>query len=480
MARFAEAHETHAGVVFLLGDRAYKLKKPVDLGFLDFRTLASRRQVCLREVELNRRFSPDVYLGVDEVRDPDGEPCEYLVVMRRMPPERRLKRLVTVGEPVADDVRQLARQLAAFHSTARRDEEISAEGARDALRQRWVDTFEQVRPFHELLGREQASEVERLTLRFLDGRDDLFAARIADGRVVDGHGDLITEDVFCLPDGPRVLDCLEFDDRLRYVDGLDDAAFLAAELERLGAYPLAEQFLDWYAEFAADPAPATLRHHYIAYRAYVRAKVACLRHDQGDPDAAADARQFAAIAWSHLRAGAVRLIVVGGLPGSGKSTLAGALADRLGAVLHSSDRTRKSLAGIDPMQRAGAAYQEGIYTPEWTDRTYDAMLERAGPLLAQGESVVLDASFAARRHREAAEQLAGQTASDLVAVRCEAPDELIRERVATRAPGPSDADLPVVEEMAAEFDPWPTATAVDTSGPPGSAVTRVLQQMFPV
>ncbi|MGH3746403.1 MAG: hypothetical protein ACRDT8_03295 [Micromonosporaceae bacterium] len=142
MARFAEAHETHAGVVFLLGDRAYKLKKPVDLGFLDFRTLASRRQVCLREVELNRRFSPDVYLGVDEVRDPDGEPCEYLVVMRRMPPERRLKRLVTVGEPVADDVRQLARQLAAFHSTARRDEEISAEGARDALRQRWVDTFE--------------------------------------------------------------------------------------------------------------------------------------------------------------------------------------------------------------------------------------------------------------------------------------------------------------------------------------------------
>src|SRR5690606_6459644 len=158
------------------------------------------------------------------------------------------------------------------------------------------------------------------------------------------------------------------------------------------------------------------RHHYIAYRAYVRAKVACLRHAQDDPDAASDARQYAGIAYAHLRTAAVRLILVGGLPGSGKSTLAGALADRLGAGLHSSDRTRKALAGLDPMQRAGAAYQEGIYTPEWTDRTYQTMLERARPLLERGESVVLDASFAARRHRDAARRLAEDTSTDLVCV----------------------------------------------------------------
>ena len=174
------------------------------------------------------------------------------------------------------------------------------------------------------------------------------AARAQAGRIVDGHGDLLADDIFCLDDGPRILDCLDFDDRLRWVDGLDDAAFLAMDLERLGAPGLAEQFTGWYAEYSGDPAPTSLRHHYTAYRSLVRAKVDFLRAIQGDPEAAAVARQLLGMALKHLRAAVVTLVMVGGLPGTGKSALSAAIAGRFGFTALSSDQIRKELAGVSP------------------------------------------------------------------------------------------------------------------------------------
>ena len=325
-------------MVFFAGDRAYKLKKPVNLGFLDFSTPEARAAACQREVELNRRFAPDVYLGVAEVRDPGGQVCDHLVAMRRMPARRRLSALVQAREPVSAAVRQVARILAAQHASAPRGPAISEQGSRDALWRRWKDNTGQIRPLlGGVLEESEVDEVQRLAGRFLAGRAPLFDARIRDGRVVDGHGDLLAEDIFCLPDGPRILDCLEFDDRLRWVDGLDDAAFLAMDLERLGASELAERFTGWYTEYSGDPAPASLRHHYIAYRAFVRAKISCLRCRQGDPLAGGEARQLAALALRHLHAGAITLILIGGLPGTGKSALAGALAG-LGFTVLNSDR----------------------------------------------------------------------------------------------------------------------------------------------
>ena len=204
---------------------------------------------------------------------------------------------------------------------------ISEQGSRDALWRRWEDNIEQIRPLRgEMLGVSDVGEVQRLAGRFLAGRAPLFDARVRGGRVLDGHGDLLAEDIFCLPDGPRILDCLEFDDRLRWVDGLDDAAFLAMDLERLGAGELADRSTGWYLEYSGDCAPVSLRHHYTAYRAFVRAKVSCLRCSQGDPAAGGEARQLAALALRHLHAGAVTLVLIGGLPGTGKSALAGVLA----------------------------------------------------------------------------------------------------------------------------------------------------------
>jgi aminoglycoside phosphotransferase family enzyme/predicted kinase len=460
---FAAVHETHIGVVFLVGDRAYKIKKPVRNGFLDFSTPELRLAACRREIELNRRLAADVYLGLSEVTDPAGGPAEPAVVMRRMPPSTRLSTLVSQGDEVSAQLRALARLLAAFHSHAGRGPHIDAEGSRDALLARWTDSFAQVQRFRAgVLGDAVQSDIERLTHRFLAGRTALFDDRVAEGRILDGHGDLIADDVFCLPDGPRALDCLEFDDRLRYVDGLDDAAFLAMDLDRLGSPDLAELFLDDYAEFAGDPAPAALRHHYIAYRAFVRTKVACLRYEQGDRAAGDDVKRDADLTLRHLELGAVRMALVGGLPGAGKTTVAGALADGAGAVLLSSDRLRKELAGLDPLTPAPAGYREQLYAPAATDRVYTEMRRRAALLMARGESVVLDASWTSAEQRRAAVEVARASSAELVELRCVVAPAIAAARVRDRAPGPSDASAPIAAAMATDADPWPSSTDIPT------------------
>ncbi len=472
----ADVVETHAGVVFFVGDRAYKLKKPVNLGFLDFSTRDRRERACHREVELNRRFSPDVYFGVADVTLSSGEPCDHLVVMRRMPSERRLSKLVEAHEPVSDALRAIARLLARAHAAARRGDQISAEGTRDALRGRWADSFDQVRPFHgRAISSSDAVEIERLALRFLDGRERLFTARIHEGRIIDGHGDLMADDIFCLEDGPRILDCLDFDDRLRWLDGLDDAAFLCMDLERLRAPRLAEHFLAWYSEYAGDPAPSSLRHHYVAYRAFIRAKVACLRWSQGDTTASAAAGRFAEIALRHLNAGAVKVVLVGGQPGTGKTALSEGLGDRLGYTVLNSDRIRKELADISPDISAAAAFGTGIYTTFWTRRTYAELLKRAAQLVSYGESVIIDASWTSAQFRADAAKLSEQ--AELIALNCQTP--LAEERLLTRPPGASDADPAIAARMAETADPWPEAIVIDTSGPIADSVEQGLRAVHP-
>ncbi|WP_053764152.1 AAA family ATPase [Streptomyces sp. AS58] len=472
--------ETHTAIVFFAGDRAYKLKKPVDLEFVNYTTVAARRAACEREVRLNRRFAPDVYLGLGEFRSPEREEAEPFVVMRRMPKDRRLSHLVREGAAVDGVLRTVARHLAAWHAEGPRHRDVAEHGTRDALWSRWQAGFAQV---HALaadgLTLDGVDEAEQLVCRYLAGREPLFDARIEQGRVVDGHGDLRAEDIFCLDDGPRVLDCLEFDDHLRCVDGLDDAAFLSMDLEQLGAPEAASYFLARYSQYSGDPAPPSLWHHYVAYRAFVRAKVSLIQASQGAPGAEATSRRLLSTTLRHLRTSAVCLTLVGGLPGSGKSTLSGALADRLGVTLLSTDRIRKELAGIAPEQPAAAGYGEGLYTPEWSARTYAALLDRASVLLSAGESVVLDATWSDAGQREAALRLAQDTSTDLVALHCHVPAEVSAARLSVRPPGTSDAGPDIADTMASREAPWPEAIPVDTHGPLESAVARALAAVRP-
>jgi uncharacterized protein len=477
----AAVRETHSAVVFLVGERAYKLKKPVDLGFLDFRDRQARAAICHREVELNQRLSPDVYLGVADVVGPDGALCDHLVVMRRMPDDRRLTALIRAGQAVEADLRRIAHLVAGFHGRAPGPPAAAQAASRDALAGRWEDNLAVLGHHAErgFLDTTVVAEVADLARRYLEGREALFERRIAQGRARDGHGDLLADDIFCLDDGPRILDCIEFADELRYGDVLADAAFLAMDLERLGRPDLAETFLQTYRELTADTWPDSLAHHHVAYRAGVRAKVGCIRWSQ-EGGSGQDTADLLDITARHLRAGRVRLVVVGGLPGTGKSTVATAVGDALGAVVIRSDEVRKELGGLPAGSPAGAGLDEGLYRPDMTQRTYRAVLERARTLLGLGHSAVLDATFADPAWRAAAVGLAEEAVADLCELRCVAPLSLTVERAeARRAQGgdPSDADQAVVRAWADREAPWPSASDVDTSGPVERAVQQALSAM---
>jgi aminoglycoside phosphotransferase family enzyme/predicted kinase len=464
----AAVAETHSAVVFFHGDRAYKVKKPVDLGFLDFRTIASRKAACEEEVRLNRRIAPDVYLGVADVVGVDGAVADHLVVMRRMPEDRRLSTLVAAGTNVDDALVDVARQLAALHGRSVRSPEADQAAGTDATLARWLENGRSMQASPDVFDDFVVESVLGLATRYLEGRGPLFADRIAAGRAVDGHGDLLADDIFCLDDGPRVLDCLDFDASLRVGDGLADAAFLAMDLERLGHPELGGRFLRAYAEHADDTWPPSLAHHHVAYRAQVRAKVAAIRAHQGDPAAAAEARRLLSLCEAHLGDGRVRLVLVGGLPGTGKSQLAAAIGDRLDAVVIRSDEVRKELAGLRPSTSAPAAFGEGLYAPSSTERTYGTLLDRAAVALGQGYSVVLDASWSRHEWRATARSVAAAAAADIAELECTAPPTVAEERMRRRlavGSDPSDATPEIARRMAATWEPWDGSVRIDTDRP---------------
>ncbi len=468
--------ETHTAILFFVGDLVYKAKKPVDLGFLDFRDPQARKAACQAEVELNRRLAPDVYLGTAEVTLP-GQSPEPMVVMRRMPEERRLSTMVSTTwalSPVQSALHTLGRRIAAFHARCATSDAIAAAADPQALRALWHGNLDVLyRYAGQVLTEPTVQMIERLAFEYLDGRLPLLRARQRGGFIRDGHGDLLADDIFVLDDGPRVLDCIEFDPQLRYCDVLADVAFLAMDLERLGAATAARFFLDTYGEFSAEHHPRSLEDWYIAYRAGVRSKVSCLRWAQGDKSAAPAARNFAEIAVRHLRRARIRLVLVGGVPGSGKSTLATALSDSEGTdwTLLRSDVIRKELAGLTPGDSARAPFGQGLYSAEQTRRTYEELFTRARHALELGESVIIDASFSRAEDRVAAARLAKAAHAPLIELRCQAPPAVVAARLASRdgqhphEHHASDADLAIATAMAAEADPWPWATPVDTSAP---------------
>ncbi len=473
---WAELAETHSAIVVFAGDRAYKLKKPVRFDFLDFSTRELREQAAHREVDLNRRIAPDVYLGVADVIDVDGSTCDHLVVMRRLPADRRLSALITAGTVTDDDLRSLARVVAVFHGRAVRDAATAAAGAPASIAAKLARDLEELRGFGgSIFATDLLDEVTIRATRYVQGRARLFERRVADGWVCDGHGDLLTDDVFCLPDGPRVLDCIDFSDELRYGDVLADVAFLAMDLEHLGARDRAASFLAHYDEFSGERHPSSLVDYYVAFRALIRAKVSALRVEQGEDAARAAATGFLELAVGRLRAGRVALVLVGGAPGTGKTTVAEALGARCEWAVVRSDIVRKELAGMDPRTPAPAAIGAGLYSPESTRRTYAELLARARVALEHGQSVVLDASWSVAEFRNDAALVAAATASDLVELRCEVDPSVADARVQRRlaeARDASDADRDVAATLRATADPWPAATTIDTAGPRAAAMEQ--------
>lgn len=369
--------ETSISWVLLGGEFAVKVPKPIVTDVVDQGTVEARAQVCADEVNLNRRLAPDVYLGVADLVM-DGDVIDHAVVMRRMPDEGRLSsRLANLD---ADQcLRAVMKAMTVSHeqvgpaqlATARR----IASG--DGLARRWnadVDALGAI-----MAGTSGAAAGSRLdhirsaALRYIEGRDRLFEDRIAGGHVRDGHGDLLADDIFCLSDGPRILDCLAFDQDLRTGDVVADVAFLAMDLDHRGHTGLADRALSLYTELSGDAYPATLADLYIAQRALVRAKVAAAQISQGD-DQTSELTALLDLVEHRLDRATVRLVVIGGAPGTGKSTLAAALAERRGWVVIRSDEVRRDLG-------LRAADDGGGYRPESTSAVYGEAFDRVRLLL---------------------------------------------------------------------------------------------------
>lgn len=460
----AEICETHTGLVILVGDRAYKVKKPVVTDFLDFSSVERREQVCTREVELNRRLAPESYLGIGHFDNAGQCPAEPVIIMRRHPDSLRLATMAATGEPVDDHILRIAEVMARFHDRAQRSRVIDACGTAPEITKLWQENLTELRRYGgTVLSAEGTAEVGRLATRFLSGRTDLFAERVVERRIVDGHGDLRADDIFCLPDGPALLDCLEFDDRLRYVHCVDDAAFLVMDLEFLGREDLAADFMSHYLRLTTESAPESLWHFYISYRAVVRAKVDCIRFDQGIPDARADAQRHLDIALTHLRKGTVRLILVGGGPGTGKTTLARALSERVKAEVISTDDVRRELLRSGSIKGSEGVFEGGLYLPDNVRAVYDHVLRRAATALGHGRSVILDGTWRDPGQRLRAREVADEYSCPTVELVCDTPLLEAMDRISRRSGSTSDASPAIAAAMAADEYAWSDSHRIDTT-----------------
>jgi len=437
--------------------------------FLDFRTSEERERACFREFKLNSRLSPDSYLGVAHLTDPTGGPAEPIVVMRRYRDEDRLASIVTneqPGQSAQGVLDRIASMLARFHEQAERGQVISEQGKRSAIVQRWQENLSELNRYAATsssgLSDRSLSRIKHLAAECTSGRAALLNQRIDEGCIVDGHADLLADDIFCVGKEPALLDCLEFDDELRYVDRIDDAAFLAMDLEFLGRKDLGDYFLEQYVAHSADTAPASLRDFYIGYRAVVRAKVDCMRVVQGKSESKADAATHVDIALQHLENGAVRLALIGGNPGTGKSTLAHALAASNGAQVISTDDVRRELLASGAISGGTGVLDEGLYTPDNVAIVYEVALRRAQTLLNEGQSVILDGTWRDPQLRAHAYRVALETHSALVDLMCVAPTDMAADRINERRGGNSDV-TPEIADALDVHNGWDDAYRVDTS-----------------
>jgi aminoglycoside phosphotransferase family enzyme/predicted kinase len=454
-----ELIETHVSWVLRGEHEVLKVKKPVSLGFLDFSTLERRRAACEAEVRLNAALAPGVYLGVVPVLGDWG------VHMRRLDDTQRADTRLAAGALDADDVHRLAELVADFHAGRAVDRHVAAHFASHSAVARNVrENFDQTRAgVHRHVDREIAAEAESRQAAFLRDHADLFGARIAAGRIRDGHGDLRLEHVYFEPDGIRVIDCIEFDARYRIADTCADVAFLAMDLAAHGRADLAERLLARYARAADDHDLYALVDFYAGYRAWVRGKVAMLlAEDAGAGEAtraraALEARRHFLLAVAAERPPLIAptLVCVGGLIASGKSTVADAVAGELACPVIDADRTRKHLLGVGETQPVHEPAWRGAYDPAFTERVYDEVLRRASVVLASRRPVVVDASFRSRRLREKARELARAHGVRFRFIECGAPADVCRERLARRAgtTTPSDGRLAIFDEFAASFEP---------------------------
>lgn len=467
--------ETHISWVLLAGDYAYKLKKPVDFGFLDFRTLAARHHFCDEEIRLNRRLAPQIYLDVVAIAgtpqaprvggNGDGEAIEYAVRMRRFRREDELDALAARGALRAEHVDALAARIARFHDEAPAAPPDGPWGTPEAVLAPCTANFDHFARLPLPAGQHRRlARLREWTLATHARLRPLIEARLARGRVRECHGDLHLANIVLIDGEPVVFDALEFNPGLRWIDTISEVAFTAMDLEHRGHLALAHRFLDDYLSASGDYGGLALLPWYLVYRALVRAKVAALRASQpagatGAAHAAADARDVDTHLALAERFAAPRrrcLALMHGVSGSGKSFAARRLVEDGDWIRLRSDVERKRLAGLDALAASGSAPDAGLYSTQMGERTYSRLLELAAQVLDAGYPAVVDAAFLRAAQRAPFAALAEARDLPWFVVLTAAPEPVLRERVAARrarGDDPSEATIEVLERQLASVEP---------------------------
>lgn len=463
--------ETHISWVILTGPFAYKVKKPVDLGFVDFSTLALRYQACLEELRLNGRLAPDLYLevvafsGTPETPKLGGNtvPLEYAVKMRQFPLDATLDHALPKGEVQNRHIDQLAKDLARFHANLPSDQERSTFGSPEVIGEVVTDVLDrfsketQSSDDHDLL-----QSLQQWMRQEHANCYQAFAARKGQGFIRECHGDLHLANVVLIDDVATPFDGIEFSERLRWIDVISDASFFIMDLMARGQPNFAWRFLNAYLEHTGDYNGIAVLRFYEVYRALVRAKVARIRlnqnHQSDDTSASLEEEyhRYITVAQTLTHPDPPSLIIMHGLSGSGKSTFSQVLLESMGAIRLRSDIERKRMFGISLDEHSTESFKSKLYGPDTTEALHTQLRDTAQSLLSCGYNVIVDATFLKRRYRDLFCKLAQEEHVPFSILDVQSSPEKLQERIVRRGQQRSDAseaDLVVLQQQQYQQEP---------------------------
>lgn len=485
--------QTHISWVFIAPPFVFKVKKPVNLGFLDFSTLEKRRHFCQRELELNRRLCPDVYLevvpinarGSDISFQSTGKPVEYALKMKQLPSGSFLNELLGKELVAETEINRVISCLRAFYEAQVPSQEIEQWGEPERLKISTDENFAQVEAFvGKTISPAAFETIRHFTNSFYAANERLFRERMEEHRIRDCHGDLHLDHVHITPDATTIFDCVEFNDRLRFIDIANDLAFLAMDFDFEGKRELGTLFLRNASREFGDPGLLEVADFYKCYRAVVRGKVESIQTTSTEPSAAEEhgkrAMRYFRLALRYAVAGSQPLVlVVMGTVGTGKSTVAKQLGSELDWPVLSSDRIRKTLAGVPLTERTAPDLRELVYSERMTDRTYEELLKKGLAAVAMQGGAILDATFSSRAKRDYLLHACARAGVPVQVIELEAKQDDSASRLKARDENSSevsDARLEDVEILTAAYEPplelEPAMIKIATSTPDSERAVR--------
>ena len=454
--------QTHISYVALTGTFAYKVKKPVNFGFLDFSTLDKRKYYCEEELRLNKRLCPEMYLDVLPITRKDdgielngsGPIVEYALKMKEFPQEYIMTNMLQHHQITEETIDRLCSILIDFYTTQEPSEDITNYGEVPVVKQNIDENFDQTKPMiHLTIPKETYSFIKDAAMKFFDRKKDVFGQRMKAGKILECHGDLHSGNIVVTNEHIHIFDCIEFNDRFRFCDVASDIGFLAMDLDYLNFPYLSSHLIHKYVEKSADPGIYSVLNFYKSYRAFVRGKVQGFQLNDPHIDPQKKnmivttaqkyfelSKYYAAIFSLDLHTKKPLLFLVCGLSGTGKSTIARKMAVDYHAVQINTDVVRKEIAGIDRFERHHDQVDTGLYDPKRVDNTYEQVMKRAADVLKNGENVVLDATFQKKKYRQMAHHIASKHHSALIIVECICPDEVVKQRLKDRVKKKSVSD----------------------------------------